>query len=347
MSPPFQRSVDPSNSPTTKGQTDEVEHIPWGQITVNGPERPAWQSPLAVALAALALLGLIAFRTVRATPAPVVDLSERVPETPAGPNPSEETTMADIDPTADDLPPAGADDDSPGDGGTVGDETVDAGTVGGVQGPAAYAEADLLAYVPVLAEVAARARAEWFVRDYFSSTDGDRRAALEAALPESIDVPDARGDAISHVDWARAYDVRAGDGDRDHVVTVLYRPLVSAGPEGYVSSPVRAVEVDVVVAPDGASTVADLPTPVPLPSGVDLDGPARVPEVMPAERAADVIDGLAGLIPAPSIVLTERAGSVWRVVVESTDATGLVWTYALWVEHAPSAETGGDAGSGG
>ena len=136
---------------------------------------------------------------------------------------------------------------------------------------ALLSEADLMAIDPASATMAATARAEWFVTDYFT-VDGSPAPDLvtvfvgDAALPE---LPQSTDDAVSFVEWARAHSVRPSpDG---LIVTVLFRTLLRNGEQPLERSPVRAVDVTVVVE-DERTAIGALPLPVPVPSARVLDG---------------------------------------------------------------------------
>jgi hypothetical protein len=195
-----------------------------------------------------------------------------------------------------------------------------------------YTEADLMAMPPDPAARLAMVRAEWFVTDYFTADlepggSAEVRAALPASVSEelSLDV----GAAVSYVEWARAYRVdEVGDGT--YRVVVVFRTLGAPPDRGFTRQPVRAVEVLIAVAGDGA-TVLDLPAP----AFVALGPEAAVwegEEATPPQEIIDLVSTRASLWGTePRIVTASHRGGEWRVVVTIADAIGARWPFALRV----------------
>ncbi len=183
-------------------------------------------------------------------------------------------------------------------------------------------EADLMAVEPGPSELAAVARAEWFVADYFT-IDGTPAPDLLAAFPDDAVLPDlphfADGPAVSFVEWARAYAVRpAPDG---YVVTVLFRTLFENAEGRYERSPVRAVDV-IVILGDGQTAVGDLPTPVEPPIARGLTGwLPRGAEASP-ETIAAALAHAGRFTPDPTLIESGSSGEQWRVVFTLDDPSG-------------------------
>jgi hypothetical protein len=137
---------------------------------------------------------------------------------------------------------------------------------------ALLSEADLRAVEPGAAELAAMARAEWFVTDYFTMDGAPAPELLsafadDAVLPALPQLDDAAG--VSVVEWARAYAFRPDPAG--YVVTVLFRTLYRNQDDRYERSPVRAVDV-VVLVDEQQTAVADLPVPSEVPVAQGLSG---------------------------------------------------------------------------
>ncbi len=204
----------------------------------------------------------------------------------------------------------------------------------------AVSEADLLAYVPVPAMAAAEARAEWFVTDYFSTTDSQREQKLEGAYAgDTLPPPPAGGRA--YVDWVRALTAELKP-DQTVVVTVLYRLLVTDGAD-FATGPVQAVAVEVAVGPDGGTIVTALPRPVPLPApppGPPPMGAGGEPGDPPPELATAALGEIGLTVVDPVIVRAVPVGLEWRFWIEATDAAGLRWVYEV-TASGPLDPTGG------
>ena len=128
-----------------------------------------------------------------------------------------------------------------------------------------YSEADLRAGVPDVDMRLAVARAEWFVSEYFSTGE-----VGGGVLPEGTVARTVPEGSYSWVEWARGIAVEAtGRGRYD--VTVVFRTVAGDGERPVAVTPVRAVQVPVVVDENGASGVADLPSPVPVPDAATAE----------------------------------------------------------------------------
>lgn len=178
-------------------------------------------------------------------------------------------------------------------------------------------------------EAVVRTRAEWFVTDYFT-VDGDPEAAAEiersfvedAVVPELPHVaPDPQ--AISFVEWARAFDFEALDDDR-YAVDVAFRSVHRDESGEFRRGPVHAVQVRLVVG-DGTVGVADLPIPIVAPQADGLSG-WSVPS---GEAGDDVVAAAADyafLFDAdPEVVEASGTMAEWRAVVTVGDGSGIRW----------------------
>ena len=176
--------------------------------------------------------------------------------------------------------------------------------------------------------------AEWFVADYFTADlEPSGSADVRAALPPSVaeDLALDIGDAVSYVEWARAYRVEeAGDGI--YRVSVAFRTLGAPPDRGFTRQPVRAVEVLVAVGGDSGATIVDLPSPIFLSLGPEA--PVWVgEEATPPQEIVDLVSTRASLWGSePQIVSAQHLGGEWRVVVTIADAVGARWPFALRIE---------------
>ncbi len=200
--------------------------------------------------------------------------------------------------------------------------------------PSLYTEADLMAVLPAATQLAAVARAEWFVTDYFTR---DRSPGwldeLRRSLPPGV-LPDQEagdGSVASYVEWARALETEAGTDGTQRVV-VAFRVLTVDGEGLHRRLPVRLVAVSVdATAP--APSVLDLPEPV-------VADPVRPPAVSLGTLVDDPPPGLvdqaltaaAAFGRSPAITSVYEVEGGWRVVVTATDEAGLVWPLALRLE---------------
>ncbi len=114
-------------------------------------------------------------------------------------------------------------------------------------------EAELRAVDDAAASLAAVARAEWFVTDYFTVDGAPPPELLAAFATDAVlpDLPHHEGEGpVSFVEWARAYRVTPHRGGL--VVSVLFRTLYRDDTGTYRRSSLRAAEVVVLI--DGDNT---------------------------------------------------------------------------------------------
>jgi hypothetical protein len=271
-------------------EREELEHVPWADLMAEAePEdRRRKTIYLGVAIVGAMVLGVIVARTWWAAPSAPVTVA------PGSDAPLAVTTLPEVP----ELP--------------------------------LYREEDLMADPPDPAARLAMVRAEWFVTDYFTADlEPSGSADIRAALPASVaaDLSLEVGEAVSYVEWARAYRVdEVGDGT--YRVAVAFRTLGAPPDRGFSRQPVRAVEVLIAISGDGA-TVVDLPSP----AFVALGPEAPVWEGEEATPPQDVVDEVsmrASLWGAePRIVSARHLDGEWRVVVTIADAVGARWPFAL------------------
>lgn len=197
-------------------------------------------------------------------------------------------------------------------------------------------EADLMAAVPAVAELAAIARAEWFVTDYFT-VDGPRPEELitafvnDAAVP---DLPSGDGAGISYVEWARAFDVRLTFSG--YAVSVVFRSLTEEPDGAFVRGPVRAVDVLIAVE-EGETAVAELPIPI-LPPGYSAIEGWMVTEGQAHDEAIIATLDYAGMFDENAeVVESGSAGPEWRVVFTVGDRSGNRWPVVMRSDTIPGA----------
>ena len=216
------------------------------------------------------------------------------------------------------------------------DETVESTTITTTTTTrsAVLSEADLMAVQPSIAELAAVARAEWFVTDYFT-VDGPLPEELisafvnDAALP---DMPDPTQADISYVEWARAFDARPTASG--YVVSVVFRSLTEEPSGAFVRSPVRAVDVLVTV-DDGETAIADLPIPILPPVYHTIDGWMETEGEAHEEAIAATLD-YAGMFDENAVVVQSgAAGPEWRVVFTIGDRSGNRWPVVMRSDAIP------------
>lgn len=203
--------------------------------------------------------------------------------------------------------------------------------------PGLYSEADLMAVPSAGPEMAAAARAEWFVTDYFTADmEPTGSADVLGALPAGADLPAMPQEtvaSISYVEWARTFRVdEVGDGL--YRVGVAFRMLGAPPDRGFFRLAVRAVEVTVLVSPDGGTTVVELPIPVDLPTAPE---PEPWPEPGDAEVPPGVVEQAASLARAwgsePRLVSGQPIEGGWRVVMTLADEVGNRWPIAVRVDE--------------
>jgi hypothetical protein len=267
------------------------EHIPWTNVAAPRLERKPWLVYLVAGAVAAAAVGALIARSV-----------VRPSDAPAASIAPATTT-----PTVDTSP----------------------ATVPAI--PDQVSEADLLAVAPGQRELAAAARAEWFVVDYFSSGgDPGEQQSVRDALPEGSRVPDLPEQASSYVDWAATSRIEAL-GDHRFRSTVLFRLLV-AGVEGnYRRSPVQAVEVVVEVDPHGATRVVDLPMPAEIGRAPAVPGWSEPSQVMPDVVRESALRLAGSWGESPVVLEGGEMDGGWRVVVEASDPAGVRWPLTVWL----------------
>lgn len=196
-------------------------------------------------------------------------------------------------------------------------------------------EADLRAVDPSLATLAAIARAEWFVTDYFT-IDGSPAPDLQAAFPTDAalpDLPHSTSDGrVSFVEWARAYDIRQHqDG---YVVTVLFRSLFEGDDGIYNRSPLRAVDVIVLIR-DRMTAIGDLPIPVTAPVDHGIGGWMRGLGEAPQGAVASALEYAGQFTQDPMLIESTSSGDRWRVVFTIDDPSGARFPVVLRSDVSP------------
>ena len=201
---------------------------------------------------------------------------------------------------------------------------------------AVLSEADLMAVQPSVAEMAAVARAEWFVTDYFT-IDGPLPEELISAFVNDALLPDLPGSAdadISYVEWARAFDIRPTA--TGYAVSVVFRSLTEEPDGAFARGPVRAV--DVLVAVDGGETaIAELPIPILPPVYHTIDGWMESEGEAHDEAIAATLD-YAGMFDENAVVVQSgTSGPEWRVVFTIGDRSGNRWPVVMRSDAIPGA----------
>jgi len=183
-------------------------------------------------------------------------------------------------------------------------------------------EADLITVDPATDRLAAIARAEWFVTDYFTIDGSPAPGFLDAFTNDAVlpDLPQLTGEsAVSFVEWARATAARSHSGG--YVVTVLYRTLYENAEQRFERSPVRAVDVVVIV--DGERTaVAELPQPVPIPVAHGVGGWMDTSTEISGAVISAALEDAARLTQNPALLESGGSGTAWRVVFTFEDPSG-------------------------
>lgn len=201
---------------------------------------------------------------------------------------------------------------------------------------AVLSEADLMAVVPAVAELAAIARAEWFVTDYFT-VDGPIPEELISAFVNDATVPDlpnGDGKGVSYVEWARAFDVRSATSG--YAISVVFRSITEEPDGAFVRGPVRAVDVLIAVE-EGETAVSELPIPILPPVYHAIDG-WMVTEGQAHDEAISATLDYAGMFDENAeIVESGAAGPEWRVVFTVGDRSGNRWPVVMRSDTIPGA----------
>ncbi len=289
-------------------EREEVEQIPWAMLADElGDARRTRLATIALAVGAAVVAGVVAFHVLRRPAGTMVDLApataaeEPAPEVASG-DPGTTTTT--------ETPPTAAAPPEP-------------------PPPALYSEADLMAVLPTVHELAVAAHAEWFVSDFFTvlgaATAGD---APRDGWPRPV----AEEGGYSWVAWVRSAHVSALDAGRFDV-TVLYRTLRRDDAGDLVRAAVQAVVVEVAVDGDGGIAVAGLPRPVPAsppaPAALQLvDPPPTV-----AAAARNEVQALGSDLVVEGAV---EQPDGWRVVVSFVDSAAVRWPLMVDVAELSS-----------
>ena len=182
------------------------------------------------------------------------------------------------------------------------------------------------------ADVAA-AYAAWFASDFFTLDGSDiTRSAVRSRLPEGVSLPTVPDRARSFVESAVPVSVQpSADGGYDVVVVV--RSLAAEDGESYSRQSAKAVRLRVELG-DAGFSVADLPSPVPLP-----DAEPGVLEVAESSPPSGVIDAARDRAAAwgsvdEAVVSAGSIDGVWRIVLDVVDDGGMRWPVAVWVDES-------------
>lgn len=280
--------------------TEDYEEIPWSHL-VEELGRPRYNVAL-VAIGVLVIGVLVGFLVARfaggSTPGPAMTVDEvpiegsAVTESPpstASTVPTSQVTRLEVAP-----PPTPAPE-------------------------VAFSEADLMAVASDQEHTIASARAEWFVRDFFTidGAGGDDGHVARVLAAHNAERPAA---ATTYVEWARTLTVEPiAPGQYD--VTVAFRLLAADG-DAFVRHPARAVTVSVMVDESLAGAVAGLPRPAPL-------------------GTADVTNPPVSNTPAPAHVLEEATLRALRFGSDPTPIGSWLdrgtWHIVISVIHAGAA----------
>jgi hypothetical protein len=199
---------------------------------------------------------------------------------------------------------------------------------------AVLSEADLMAVEPAVAELAAIARAEWFVTDYFTVDGPIPEELISAFVNDAVvpDLPNGEGMGISYVEWARAFDVRPTISG--YAVSVVFRSLTEEPDGAFVRGPVRAVDVLVAVE-EGETAIAELPIPILPPVYHAIDG-WMVTNGEAHDAAITATLDYAGMFDENAQVIESgAAGPEWRVVFTVGDRSGNRWPVVMRSDTIP------------
>jgi hypothetical protein len=278
-------------------ETEDYEEIPWSHL-VEELGRPRHHVPLLVAgvLVVGALGGFLVARVVVDGPPAA---AESVTSTTAAasattpPDPAGEPTTA--RPTAS-SPPT-----------TLMPEVV-------------FSEADLMAVAGDHEVTTAAARAEWFVREYFTVDGTGEPSDQLTDVLTAMDIARPVG-TTSYVEWARTMIVEpTSPGTYD--VTVVFQMLVAEA-ETFVRHPARSVRVRVAVDGSLASAVTGLPRPAPLDTAQALELPG--PEAMPPSHILEEATLQALRFgSSPTVERSWFGRGTWHIVM-SVQLGGAAW----------------------
>ena len=279
---------------------EELEHIPWSELTAMGADADRRRKLMYLAAGAIGamVLGAMVARAFTSTPA-----------APTAPG----TTPIAVGESVE-LPAS----------------TTSTSIL--------YQEADLFAFLPETdGAMAAAVRAEWFVTDYFTADlEPSGSADVRTALPTGALLPPLPQDgtaSLSYVEWARAFSVqRLADGV--FLVGVAFRTLAAPPERGFRRMPVRAVDVRVAVSPAGGSTVVDLPAPRPFPAGPEPMAWSEVTDIAPQIVVDGAMRAAIGWGSDHRLVGASLVPRGWRVVLTAADEVGNRWPVALLVDDA-------------
>ena len=128
-----------------------------------------------------------------------------------------------------------------------------------------YSEADLMLIDVGDEKRLAAMHAEWLVRDLLT-IDGDPVVAdrVTELLPGL-----ERGDGVSYVEWAEAFEVTSPEPGR-YRIGVVFRTL-TGGEDGFVREPAQAVAVEIAIDVGGDATLLSQPEVISLPTLLGLD----------------------------------------------------------------------------
>jgi hypothetical protein len=286
----------------------EYEQIPWSHLVPVQKDRSMQLAVGAVAVVAVLLAGLFLIR--RNSPTPFVVAATTVaPTTAVAAAPTTSQQVAATPPVAPSPIPE----------------------------PQILSEADLMAVLApsrLELDLLAIARAELFVSDYFT-IDGDAGLAERIAdgLPDAVALPETDGDRISYVEWARAVASRSTD-PAGFVVTVWFRTLVGDEDGGFVRTPVRAVDVELVVDQLGRLAIADLPAVRPIEPG-GVAGPWPQPATPPEDVVRAATDSVTAFGSAAELTAAGQDERGWRLLFSVGDASGLRFPLVVRIDVEP------------
>lgn len=273
---------------------EEVEHIPWSELAATAQDDRRPHLYAIAGLAGAVVLGILVARTWWSTPDVTVA---------PGPITNEAPTAME---------------------GSVADGTSELPL---------YSEADLVAGPLDSRTRIAVTRAEWFVTDYFT-VDVDPSGSADVTTPSSAgDIPgfpQDRPGAIAYVEWASAFSVEELAEGRFRV-GVLFRS-VGAPPDGrFQRLPVRAVELLVEVAPDGGTSILEIPQPTERPASLAFPEFPDETDDVPLDVRESATAQVRAWGPEPRFEIGFRYEDHWRVFVTVADEVGNRFPLAVLV----------------